>query len=339
MILTQREFQARQEWIKKHLVHIAVPVVDAIQGGVGTVVAVPGAPILSIDSYPSSTSVSISWSTPSGSPTSYNIYVDDVLYANVASSPSTVSGLTMMVEADIYVKAVNASGEGSASNVVTANTVNFITTPTIQYKCNEASGSLLDSLGTRHLTAINSPSSVAGTVGNARGYDGSNNFSAVADAVMMCLGVNFGVSVIFKVGSASGTRQIVSCRNAGSGDGDLLWILRFEGTDLKLYVGNGEGLFSVFTIGSVVTNGIYHCAFSVINATGEVRGVFDGSAAFSIGTSAYVPTTSPSAPKLGVGGDVLELLPSGSWTDAIQIWSGHAPTDAELEALGTGVEF
>lgn len=84
--------------------------------------AVPGSPVLSIDSYSATfDTVTISWTEPSGSPTGYNVYIDGVeLFSNVPgpvleeitlpAAPGTI---------DIYVTALNGSGEGSPSNTVT----------------------------------------------------------------------------------------------------------------------------------------------------------------------------------------------------------------------------
>lgn len=85
----------------------------------------PGAPVLSITGYDDTTSVQISWTTPSGSPTDYEIYVDDILFDTVPSSPGNVYGLTFNTDYSIYVKAINAGGASGPSNTVTANTVNF----------------------------------------------------------------------------------------------------------------------------------------------------------------------------------------------------------------------
>lgn len=93
----------------------------------GGAVPPPDAPVLSIDSYASATSVVIEWTEPAGTPTSYNVYVDDVLFSNVAAPTltETVTGLTLGVDADIHVTAVGAGGESVPSNTVTANTYDF----------------------------------------------------------------------------------------------------------------------------------------------------------------------------------------------------------------------
>lgn len=132
MILTAREFKARQEWVKKHLLYVAVPVVDAMQGGSASPsVPVPGAPVLSIDSYPSSTSVLIEWTEPSGSPTNYKIFVDDVLWDQTDTTTNyLIEGQTPGVPIDIYVVAYNDAGDGDPSNTVTADTSDYFPTVT-----------------------------------------------------------------------------------------------------------------------------------------------------------------------------------------------------------------
>lgn len=118
-VLTAREMKARNDWVKKNLAILAV---ESSQGGTGSSTPAPDAPVLSIDTYPSTTSVVIDWTEPDGTPTSYNVYVDDVLFSNVATLTETVTGLTVGVDADIYVTAVNATGESDPSNTVTAST-------------------------------------------------------------------------------------------------------------------------------------------------------------------------------------------------------------------------
>lgn len=97
------------------------------QSGGGGATPPPDAPVLSIDSYPSTTSVVIEWTEPAGTPTSYNVYLDGVLFSNVAAPTltETVTGLSLGVDADIHVTAVGAGGESDPSNTVTANTYAF----------------------------------------------------------------------------------------------------------------------------------------------------------------------------------------------------------------------
>jgi len=105
-----------------HFYRRAVPDI-AVLAGDGAAVDPPGAPVLSIDGYPDTTSVDISWTTPTGSPTSYEIWIDDVtLFDTVSGNTANVYGLSLGTDYSIYVKAVNAGGAGDPSNTVTANT-------------------------------------------------------------------------------------------------------------------------------------------------------------------------------------------------------------------------
>lgn len=125
-ILTAREFKARQDWVKKHLMYVAVPAVDAMQGGSNSaeVASPPDAPVISIDSYPDSTSVIITWAAVDGA-TNYNAYIDGELYSDSAGSLFITLPLVLGVDTDIYVTATGAGGESDPSNTVTANSYAF----------------------------------------------------------------------------------------------------------------------------------------------------------------------------------------------------------------------
>lgn len=219
----------------------------------------------------------------------------------------------------------------------------LLTGLTAQWKLNEASGVFVDSRNSYNLTAVNSPGTAAGKINTCRTFDGTSYASRTAAAALMPLSSDFSFSTWFYMGSTIGTRQIFGLRNAGSLDGDLHWILRGEGSAIKLYVGQGSGdLFSSTTvIGSFSTSTWYHFACSVKFSTKEVRYRVDGGAATSF-TSTYVPTVSPATPKILIGGEVLELLASGSRVDCTKLWAGTLLTDALLLSdynSGVGIEL
>lgn len=217
---------------------------------------------------------------------------------------------------------------------------------TLQYKCNEASGNLLDSKGLLDLTITGTVGTAAGKVSTARSFDGSSYFMGAASLAVQPISVDFSGSCWLYMGGLIGTQMVYALRNdAEAGlDGKLHFLLRTEGTALKLYIGSGvEGEFTATTINAGISATTwYHVAWSFNTSTKELRYSLSG-AAVSTATSSYSPTTSPATPRLMVGGGVgTEILSNFSRVDAIKLWRGLIITDAEMALdynSGSGVEL
>ena len=198
-------------------------------------------------------------------------------------------------------------------------------TPTAEYLLAEpqASDNAVDSIGGYTLTQQNSPGVVAG--GRTFSAMASQQFKRVADATLGCLDRNFSLSANFANVNTGGTLQIVTCRNDGSLDGNLLYILRIEGTNLVVYVGNGTGTFQTTTLG-VVPDSAYHAIFTFDATTGAVRGRLNGGSIVT-GTGTK-PVTLPASPAVGLGGLGAEYFNGTIYR--VRLWSGIKLTDGEM---------
>jgi hypothetical protein len=220
------------------------------------------------------------------------------------------------------------SGSGSTSPIPISQITN-------QWKMNETSGTMLDSIGGDDL-AITGTVGRTGTNGSkintSRSFIGTGYGSKVAGDTLACVGLDFSFSCWFLLSSVdpSPTRQIFLCRNAGSTDGNLHWILRTEAGILKLYIGNGvANAFASSQIAASVTQNVWHhFAMSFTKATQNVRWTYDGSAVTSTSFAGFAPATS--GLKVGIGGEVAELWYGN--IDCIKLGAGKIWTDAELIA-------
>lgn len=89
-------------------------------------VSPPAAPVLTLGS-PTTTTQALSWPAVSGAG-NYNVYRavhggSYTRFENTIGTSSTVTGLSTGTSYDYKVAAVNAGGEGVASNVVTGSTL------------------------------------------------------------------------------------------------------------------------------------------------------------------------------------------------------------------------
>ena len=83
-------------------------------GGGGGGTAVPGAPAGLTVTGTSTTSVSLSWTAPSGTVTSYNVYENGTKAATVAGTTDTVTGLDAGASYTFAVAATNSAGESAS---------------------------------------------------------------------------------------------------------------------------------------------------------------------------------------------------------------------------------
>jgi len=161
-------------------------------------------PVLSITGYPETTSVDLSWTTPAGSFSGYEIWIDDItLFDTVLSSPANVYGLTFGTDYSIYVKAVFDGYYGITSNTVVANTYGayslydtftdiddtsledhtpeaggpWTTTGVVQIKSNMAEG--ISSAGARLFTFALVPTPTANGYIQASIFTGNRNLGVV----------------------------------------------------------------------------------------------------------------------------------------------------------------
>lgn len=216
-----------------------------------------------------------------------------------------------------------------------------------QWKCNEASGAFLDSIGGYDLTVVNSPGSATGLVGNCRTFNGTNyaRLNLVNSSALDPVGVDYSFSVWFWHNGAAGTRQIFGQREAGSGSGKLYNILRMESASLKLYSGAGTGNnFDVYTIGTPSSGAWHHFAGSFKVSTKTWRYRFDGGSVVSAGAGSYAPTSKGGTGTFytAIGGETLELFDNGGKIDCTKYWRNVALSDALLLSdynSGAGVEL
>jgi hypothetical protein len=91
-------------------------------GGGGGGTTVPGAPTGLTVTGTSTTSVSLSWTAPSGTVTSYNVYENGTRAASAAGTTDTVTGLNAGTSYTFAVTATNSAGESAKSASVTGTT-------------------------------------------------------------------------------------------------------------------------------------------------------------------------------------------------------------------------
>jgi hypothetical protein len=91
-------------------------------GGGGDTGSPPGAPAGLKVTGGTSSSVSLSWTAPSGTVTGYNIYENGTKATSAAGTSATVSGLAASTTYTFDVTAYNSYGEGPASGSVTGTT-------------------------------------------------------------------------------------------------------------------------------------------------------------------------------------------------------------------------
>ncbi len=148
----------------------------------------------------------------------------------------------------------------------------IITTPSVaythQWKSNEASGNLLDSLGSLHLTANGTPGTIVGKVGNARSYNGTTDFFKVnvpSDTIRGNDGIVFNpvcLSVWFYPTNLTGKKKIYGCwRNAGGGAGYITWYeLMIDSGTLKFIDSNYAAGSVTEAMGTITINTWNHLA-------------------------------------------------------------------------------
>jgi chitinase len=91
-------------------------------GGGGGGTTAPAAPTNLTVTGTTSSSVSLSWTAPSGTVTGYYVSRDGGQVANVAGTSATVTGLAASTSYTFTVSAYNSAGQSSASNQVSATT-------------------------------------------------------------------------------------------------------------------------------------------------------------------------------------------------------------------------
>ena len=91
-------------------------------GGGGGGATVPGAPTGLTVTGTSTTSVSLSWTAPSGTVTGYNVYENGTRAASVSGTADTVTGLNAGTSYTFAVTATNSAGESAKSASVQAST-------------------------------------------------------------------------------------------------------------------------------------------------------------------------------------------------------------------------
>ncbi len=211
----------------------------------------PGAPVLSVSSY-DDTTITLSWTTPSGSPTSYNIYKGGVLYANVAASPSVVSGLSANTTYALTVTGVNGTGEGPVSNTATQKTAKVVTqtiSATGLWNSNTVAGFVGASLRLIECWGGGAGGTGATSVGKAGGgggaYAAKNNFTIT---------INTGYTATVGIGGAGGTAGV----NGSSGNDS--WFstsgtVLAKGGSVGTSITGGVGGVAGSCIGDVVHSG------------------------------------------------------------------------------------
>ncbi len=233
-----------------------------------------------------------------------------------------------------------SSSASSASYTVTPTSSSLVTSLIAGFALAESSGATASDIfggydlanhGTVGTTTV--PSSPAW-----RTFGGTSDYlSRVADNTNSCIGVDFSFCIsAYPTSLAGGNKQWITNRNTGGGT-NINYMIRSEGTTLKVYIGNGAGGFDPFTLATGLTiNTVYNVAVCVDKTTKAVRASVNGGAAFSAGTAGSIPTTSLNM-NFGIGGiDTTETMQGylrGAYV-AARKW-----TDPELVAASAGVVF
>lgn len=115
------------------------------------------------------------------------------------------------------------------------------------YKCDEASGNLLDSLGNHNGTDVNTVGATTGKVGGARAYTSANSeyFNVAAHADLRANVGDFSYDGWIYVTSNS-TTQTVLFQGTGTSDATLSHWLYVASLRLNWRVGNGTSVFTAF---------------------------------------------------------------------------------------------
>jgi hypothetical protein len=91
-------------------------------GGGGSGASAPGAPARLAVTGSTASSVSLSWTAPSGTVTGYRVYENGAFAASVTGATATVTGLAAATTYSFTVTAYNSAGESAASGAVQATT-------------------------------------------------------------------------------------------------------------------------------------------------------------------------------------------------------------------------
>ncbi|HEV2377536.1 MAG TPA: glycosyl hydrolase family 18 protein [Streptosporangiaceae bacterium] len=176
----------------------------------------PGAPTGLTVTGTTSSSVSLSWTAPSGTVTSYNVYENGTLATTSTTTSATVSGLASSTSYSFTVAGVNSVGTGPQSTAVSATTSapSMVSTPGGVHVTFTGSGSVT--------LAWNASSDSSGTGDQAvyHVYEGSNivatsmGTSVTVSDLLPSTSYSFTVQAYDQAGYSSGQSSPVSVTTA-----------------------------------------------------------------------------------------------------------------------------
>lgn len=193
------------------------------------------------------------------------------------------------------------------------------------YTLDEASGTAVDALATRNLTAFNSPVSTTGKIGNARA------FVRASSQYLKSSATDFNTTNSFSIAFWLNTSDIsVQPPIMGVGDDyNTLMIDHTVGGRVRMFRGGlSNACTSTATVSATTTA---HAVFTVNGSTGATKCYINGSAG---GTATN--TTTPSNGAINIGTSSFAWY--GGWVDECGFWTRELSADdvALLYNSGSG---
>jgi hypothetical protein len=169
------------------------------------------------------------------------------------------------------------------------------------WKLDEASGNAVDAHGSNTLTAVNAPGSTSGKIGNARTFNGSNQYFSIADNASLSTGdIDFSISYWVWFNNFANIQDVVAKDNQAAGGREYLTGFNTVDSRLRFVVFNSGGSATSVSATSfgALTSGVWffvvcwHDAVNnvlgiSVNGTSDTvsysGGVLDGNSSFAIG--------------------------------------------------------